>query len=378
MDVLFNVPPVTGRELEYIGDAIGRRHLSGDGHYTKLCQEWLSREVGGGAVRLTHSCTAALEMAALLARLEPGDEVVMPSFTFVSTANAFALRGAIPVFVDIRPDTLNLDETLIEAAITPRTKAIVVVHYAGVCCEMDPIQAIAERYGLMVIEDAAQALSSTYRGRPAGGLSDIACFSFHETKNVVSGEGGAIAVNDAELVERADIIREKGTNRVAFRRGAVDKYTWLDLGSSYLPSEINAAYLWAQLENAQALTATRLRIWERYHLAFASAEAAGRVRRPVVPSHCRHNGHLYYLLMRDRADRDGLIEWLAQRQILAPFHYIPLHSAPGGRKYGRPAGDMAVTDATSERLIRLPLFDELGAAQASVIEKVLAYLGAEH
>ncbi|MBA4010693.1 MAG: dTDP-4-amino-4,6-dideoxygalactose transaminase [Phenylobacterium sp.] len=375
MDVLFNVPPVTGRELEYIGDVIARRHLSGDGHYTKLCQNWLSGQVGGGEVRLTHSCTAALEMAALLARLEPGDEVIMPSFTFVSTANAFVLRGAVPVFVDIRSDTLNLDETLIEQAITPRTKAIVVVHYAGVCCEMDPIQAIADRHGLMVIEDAAQALSSLYKGRPAGGLSAISCFSFHETKNVVSGEGGAIAVNDEALVERADIIREKGTNRVEFRRGGVDKYTWLDVGSSYLPSEINAAYLWAQLENADRLTETRLAIWDRYHHAFEAAEREGRLRRPIVPSHCRHNGHLYYLLMRDRSDRDALIGWLAKHQILAPFHYIPLHTAPAGLTYGRANGDMTMTDATSARLIRLPLFDELGAAQDRVIDRVLAYLG---
>jgi dTDP-4-amino-4,6-dideoxygalactose transaminase len=376
MDVLFNVPPITGRELEYIGDAIARRHLSGDGYYTNLCQNWLRKTVGGEAARLTQSCTAALEMAALLARVGPGDEVIMPSFTFVSTANAFVLRGAIPVFVDIRFDTLNLDETLVEAAITSRTKAIVVVHYAGVCCEMDAIQEIADRRGLMIIEDAAQAIGAHYKGRPAGNLSAVSCFSFHETKNVVSGEGGAIIINDGSLVERADIIREKGTNRVEFRRGGVDKYTWLDLGSSYLPSELNAAYLWAQLENADKLTQTRLWIWNHYHQSFAAAEARGRLRRPIVPEHCSQNGHIYYLLMSDRTDRDGLIRWLAENKILAPFHYIPLHSAPAGLKYGRAAGQMVVTDEVSARLLRLPLFDELGEAQNFVVDCVLAYLDA--
>src|SRR5919199_1438829 len=339
--------PDAGGEPDYIADVLRRRHLSGDGYYSGLCQQRIAALTGGIAARLTHSCTAALEMSAILADVGPGDEVIMPSFTFVSTANAFVLRGAVPVFVDIRPDTLNIDERLIEAAVTPRTKAIVAVHYAGVCCEMNPIHDTAHRHGLIVIEDAAQALLSTYRGRPAGSLSALASFSFHETKNVVSGEGGALVVNDPDLVERADIVREKGTNRVAFRNRTVDKYTWVDIGSSYLPGEVVAAFLWAQLEVAEQVIAERKRIWSRYHDAFAELETRGRVRRPIVPEHCVHNGHLYYRLLSDKAERDRMIAGLAADGIMAPFHYVPLHSAPAGRAHARAAGELPVTDASS-------------------------------
>ena len=371
MAIPFNRPPVVGRELDYIADALQRRHLSGDGHYSRLCQDWLVEHVGGISARLTPSCTAALEMAAILSGAGPGDEVIMPSFTFVSTANAFVLRGAVPVFVDIRPDTLNIDETLIEAAITPRTKAIVAVHYAGVCAEMDAIQEIADRHGLLVIEDAAQAILSTFCGRPAGALSALSCFSFHETKNVVSGEGGALVVNDNRFGDRTDVIREKGTNRVAFRNRTVDRYTWVDIGSSYLPAEIVAAALYAQLEAAEDLNARRMDIWNRYHAAFAGLEASERLRRPTVPQHCGHNAHLYYLLMRDRAERDATIARLAERGIQAPFHYVPLHSSPAGLTYARAHGDLALTDDLSGRLLRLPLFDELGDAQSVVVDGVL-------
>jgi dTDP-4-amino-4,6-dideoxygalactose transaminase len=324
--------------------------------------------------RLTHSCTGALEMAAILAELSPGDEVIMPSFTFVSAANVCVLRGAVPVFVDIRADTLNLDEDLIEQAITPKTKAIVAVHYAGVCCEMDRIQEIARRHRLVVIEDAAQAFMSSYHGRPAGSLSSIACFSFHETKNLVSGEGGAIVLNEERHRERADIIHEKGTTRAQFRRREVERYVWVDIGSSYLPGEIVAAFLWAQLERSEALTRIRREIWSGYHAAFLDAEQAGRLRRPVVPAHCQHNGHLFYLLMRDKPDRDRLIAQLRADGIVAPFHYVPLHSAPAGGKFGRTSGDLACTDSISERLIRLPLFADLGADQSLVTERVLAHI----
>jgi dTDP-4-amino-4,6-dideoxygalactose transaminase len=313
-------------------------------------------------------------MAAILAEVQPGDEVIMPSFTFASTANAFVLRGAVPVFVDVQWDTLNISPEKIEEAITPLSKAIVVVHYAGVCAEMQKIQAIADKHGLLVIEDAAQALCSKYNDRPAGALSAIACFSFHETKNVVAGEGGAIIINDPRLVERADIIREKGTNRVAFRQRKVSKYTWIDIGSSYLPSEIVAAALWAQLEAAWEITSTRLRLWERYHEAFLVLERTERARRPVVPNHCTHNGHIYYLLLRGRARRDELIANLSADGILAPFHYIPLHSAPAGRRYCKVSGALDVTDQASECLIRLPLFVELGRDQDLIIDRVLKHL----
>ena len=352
----FNKPFLTGRELELIAQAHANGHLSGDGAYTRQCHAWLERATGTRKALLTHSCTAALEMAALLLDLEPGDEVIMPSFTFVSTANAFVLRRAVPVFVDIREDTLNLDERLVEAAITPRTRAICVVHYAGVACEMDAIMAIAEKHGLKVVEDAAQGISSTYRGRALGAIGHFGALSFHETKNVISGEGGALLVNDPACVERAEIIREKGTNRSKFFRGQVDKYTWVDVGSSYLPSEIIAAFLAAQLDAADEINRRRLALWQRYHDWAGAHERAGRIRRPVVPAHCVHNAHMYYMLTRDADSRAGLIDALRAAGVGAVFHYIPLHSSPAGRRHGRAVGDLRVTDSVSDRLVRMPLW----------------------
>lgn len=369
----FNRPYMTGRELDYIAEAHAHGHLAGDGIFTKRCHAWLERTTGARRALLTHSCTAALEMAALLLDLEPGDEVIMPSFTFVSTANAFALRGAVPVFVDIRPDTLNIDENLIEAAITPRTRAICVVHYAGVGCEMDAIGSIAARHGLAIVEDAAQGILATYRDRPLGAIGAFGALSFHETKNIIAGEGGALLVNDPHFVERAEIIREKGTNRAQFFRGQVDKYTWVDIGSSYLPSEILAAFLAAQIEEAEAITTRRLALWNHYHEALAPLEAAGRLRRPVVPPHCTHNAHMYYVLLDGLDARTRFIAALKSDDIHPVFHYVPLHSAPAGRNYGRTSGDLGVTERTSERLVRLPLWlPDLD--QARVIDAVKAFL----
>jgi len=371
----FNAPPIAGREIDYIREVLGRREFSGNGIFTVKCQDWLRERLGVDGAFLTNSCTAALEMAAILADLEPGDEVIMPSFTFVSTANAMVLRRAVPVFVDIRPDTMNIDETLIEAAITPRTKAICAVHYAGVCAEMDAIMTIAERHKLLVIEDAAQALMSTYRGRPAGRLGDFACFSFHETKNVTTGEGGALAINNPRLGERAYIVWEKGTYRQAFRSGQVDKYTWIDCGSSFLPSEFMAAILFSQLEQVERFNAERRAIWLRYHAAFAGLETAGIARRPIVPPHCEHNAHLYYLLLRDRSERDRLIEGLRSEDIWAPFHYVPLHSSPAGLRYARANGELGVTDMANARLVRLPMYAGMEPSVADrVIERIHAYL----
>jgi dTDP-4-amino-4,6-dideoxygalactose transaminase len=347
---------MTGRELDYIAEAHARGHLSGDGVFTKRCHAWLEQTMGTRRALLTHSCTAALEMSALLLDLAPGDEVIMPSFTFVSTANAVVLRGAVPVFVDIRPDTLNIDEALIEAAITPKTRAIFVVHYAGVGCEMDAIGAIAARHGLAVVEDAAQGVLSTYRGKPLGAIGALGALSFHETKNVISGEGGALLVNDARFVERAEIIREKGTNRSQFFRGQVDKYTWVDVGSSYLPSEIIAAFLAAQLEDAERITAERLALWNRYHAALEPYEARGLLRRPIVPAHCTHNAHMYYVLLHDLETRTRFIAMLREAGVHPVFHYVPLHSAPAGRRYGRASGELHVTDRVSDSLVRLPLW----------------------
>jgi dTDP-4-amino-4,6-dideoxygalactose transaminase len=352
----YNRPYLTGRELEYIAAAQGSGHLSGNGDFGKRCAAWLEARIGSRKALLTHSATGALDMTAILAGLGPGDEVIMPSFTFVSTANAFVLRGAVPVFVDIRPDTLNIDETQIEAAITPKTKVICVVHYAGVGCEMDAIMALAERHGLLVIEDAAQGILATYRGRALGGIGHLAALSFHETKNLVSGEGGALLVNDARFVDRSEIVWEKGTNRSQFFRGQVDKYTWVDIGSSFLPGEITAAFLWAQMEAADEITRRRVAIWNRYHSAFADLEAAGAIRRPIVPSDCVPNGHIYYLLLPDLAARTAFIDALRQREINAVFHYIPLHSSPFGRNAGRAAAALPVTDDASDRLVRLPLW----------------------
>jgi dTDP-4-amino-4,6-dideoxygalactose transaminase len=352
----FNKPYMTGKELWYISQAHACGHLSGDGPFTKKCHEWLEKKVGCNKALLTHSCTAALEMSAILADIQPGDEVIMPSYTFVSTANSFVLRGGVPVFVDIRPDTLNIDETKIEAAITPKTRAIVPVHYAGVGCEMDTIMDIALRHDLLVIEDAAQGIMSSYKGRPLGSIGHMAATSFHETKNIISGEGGALLINDEKFVERAEIIREKGTNRSRFFRGDVDKYTWVDVGSSYLPSELIAAFLVAQMEEAEEITRRRLEIWKQYHEAFADLEEEGLLKRPFSSTECQHNAHMYYLLFHDLAQRTRFMSVMKEHGIHSVFHYIPLHSSPAGRQYCRTHGDMTVTDCTSERLVRLPLW----------------------
>jgi len=368
----FNKPYMTGKELYYIAEAKFGNMLAGDGPFTKRCHQWLEQRTGCAKALLTHSCTAALEMAALLLDIQPGDEVIMPSFTFVSTANAFVLRGGVPVFVDIREDTLNLDERLIEAAITPRTRAIVPVHYAGVACEMDSIMAIARRHGLKVVEDAAQGVMSSYKGRALGSIGDLGAYSFHETKNVISGEGGALLVNDPELALRAEIIREKGTDRSRFFRGEVDKYTWQEVGSSFLPGELIAAFLWAQLEEAQAITEERLAIWERYHAALAQIEANGLLRRPVVPEGCQHNAHMYYVLLAPGIDRQKVLAELKRNQIFSVFHYVPLHSSPAGMQYGRVHGSLDVTNRQSERLVRLPLWVGLKEFEQEFIVKTLA------
>jgi len=342
--------------------------LAGDGPFTKRCHAWIEAKTGCAKALLTHSCTAALEMAALLLDIQAGDEVIMPSYTFVSTANAFVLRGGVPVFVDIRPDTLNIDEKLIEAAITRRTKAIVPVHYAGVACDMDPIIEMAREYKLMVVEDAAQGMMASYKGRSLGSIGDLGCLSFHETKNVISGEGGALLVNNPKLVERAEIIREKGTNRSQFFRGQVDKYTWVDVGSSYLPGEIIAAFLWAQLEEAQPITKRRLDIWANYHAAFKELEVAHRLRRPILPDTCQHNAHMYYLLLKDLEDRNRFIDQMKQKGVNCVFHYVPLHSSPAGRRYGRTHGSLAVTESVGDTLVRLPIWVGLAEEQSLVID----------
>ena len=370
----FNKPYMTGKELWYIAQAHALGNLAGDGSFTKKCNAWLESRTGTHKALLTHSCTAALEMAAILADIQPGDEVIMPSYTFVSTANAFVLRGGVPVFVDIRPDTLNIDETQIEAAITEKTKAIVPVHYAGVGCEMDTIMAIARKYGLMVIEDAAQGIMATYKGRPLGSIGHLGCLSFHETKNIISGEGGALLINDPELAERAEIIREKGTNRSQFFRGQVDKYTWVDVGSSYLPSELIAAFLWAQMEEADDITRRRLALWSVYHQWLQGLEEAGSLRRPIIPKECVHNAHMYYILLPDLEARTALIARLKKEDIHPVFHYVPLHSAPSGRKHGRCHGELRVTEEVADRLLRLPLWLGLEQHQTRVIDRVMAAL----
>ena len=362
---------MTGKELFYITEAKFGNMLAGDGPFTKRCHEWLESKSGCEKALLTHSCTAALEMAALLLDIEPGDEVIMPSYTFVSTANAFVLRGGVPVFVDIREDTLNLDERLIEAAITPRTRAIVPVHYAGVACEMDAIMLLAKRYGLNVVEDAAQGVMAYYKGRALGSIGDLGAYSFHETKNVISGEGGALIVNDKAIATRAEIIREKGTDRSRFFRGEVDKYTWQEVGSSFLPGEMTAAFLWAQLEEAERITKHRLEIWQRYHELMSPFEQKGRLRRPFVPVECKHNAHMYYVLLDPDIDRQKLIFELKKNEIYSVFHYVPLHSSPGGKRYGKAHGDLQVTIHQSERLIRLPLWVGLSYEQQERISEVL-------
>lgn len=350
----FNRPYLTGKELSNIAQAHLQGQLAGDGAFTKKCQSWLERK-GTARALLTHSCTAALEMAALLCDLRPGDEVIMPSYTFVSTANAFVLRGAIPIFVDIRSDTLNIDENLIKSAITSRTRAIVVVHYAGVACEMDTIMAIANQHGLIVIEDAAQGCLASYKGRPLGTIGDLGCLSFHETKNIISGEGGALLVNRHDLIDRAEIIREKGTNRSKFFRGEIDKYTWTDVGSSFLPGEIIAAFLWAQMESAHEITGRRLALWDRYNNALSGRSNA--LLTPTVPADCEHNGHIYYVITAASVDRNEILVQMKHQGVHGVFHYVPLHSSEFGLKAGRtPAGKLPVTDFVAERLIRLPMW----------------------
>lgn len=362
---------MTGKELFYIAEAHFNNMLAGDGPFTKKCHTWLEEKTGAKKALLTHSCTAALEMAAILADIQPGDEVIMPSYTFVSTASAFVLRGGKPVFIDIRPDTLNIDEKLIEQAITPKTKAIVAVHYAGVGCEMDTIMAIAKKHNLIVIEDAAQGVMSTYKGRALGSIGHLGCYSFHETKNVISGEGGALLINDERFVERAEIIREKGTDRSRFFRGLIDKYTWCDLGSSFLPGELTAAFLYAQLEEAEKITQKRLDIWSYYHLALAHLEEKKYLKRPVLPVDCQQNAHMYYVILDSATNRNNVLAQLRESQINAVFHYVPLHSSPAGQQYGKTCGQLSLTNTLSERLIRLPLWVGLTEAEQERVVEVL-------
>lgn len=368
----FNKPYMTGKELYYIAEAKFGNMLAGDGLFTKHCHQWLEQRTGCSKALLTHSCTAALEMAALLLDIQPGDEIIMPSYTFVSTANAFVLRGGVPVFVDIREDTLNIDERLIEAAITPYTKAIVPVHYAGVACEMDTIMAIARQHGLKVVEDAAQGVMSAYNGQALGSIGDMGVYSFHETKNVISGEGGVLLVNDPELALRAEIIREKGTDRNRFFRGEVDKYTWQDIGSSFLPGELIAAFLWAQLEEAERITNDRLGSWARYHDLLKPLEIKDILRRPVIPKKCTHNAHMYYILLTPEVDRQHVLNELKRNEIYAVFHYVPLHSSPAGIKYGRVNGKMTNTDWLSQQVIRLPMWVGLTAEAQHYITKIIS------
>lgn len=371
----FNWPYMTGKELEYISKAHAQGKLAGDGPFTVKCQEWIEEKTGCQKALLTHSCTAALEMAALLLDINPGDEVIIPSYTFVSTANAFALRGAVPVFVDIRDDTLNIDERLIDEAITERTKAIVPVHYAGVACEMDKIMEIANRHKLVVIEDAAQGVMASYDDKPLGVIGHIGAFSFHETKNVISGEGGAILISSQDLVARAEVIREKGTDRSRFFRGEVDKYTWQDIGSSFLPGELTAAFLFAQLEEAEMITTERLKIWSNYHKLLEPLEGEGRLRRPSIPDRCVHNGHMYYVVLAPEIERKSVLANLQGKNIWAVSHYVPLHSSPAGRRFGRVAGKMTVTDHAGESLVRLPLWVGLTeSAQEKIVHALLSVI----
>lgn len=360
-----------GKELWYVAQAHANGMMAGDGPFTKQCHAWLQGRTGASKALLTHSCTAALEMAALLLDVQPGDEIIMPSYTFVSTANAFVLRGGVPVFVDIREDTLNLDENLIEAAITPRTKAIVPVHYAGVACEMDTIMSIAKRHNLKVVEDAAQGVMASYKGRALGSIGDLGAYSFHETKNVISGEGGALLVNDPSYSLRAEIIREKGTDRSRFFRGEVDKYTWQEVGSSFLPGELIAAFLWAQLEEADRITQERLVSWQHYHELLEPMEFTGGLRRPIVPDGCQHNAHMYYVLLAPEIDRQKMLAEFKRHRIGSVFHYVPLHSSSAGQRYGRANGPLSVTNDHSGRLVRLPLWVGLTEQQRYKVVDVL-------
>lgn len=358
--ISFNMPPVAGKELIYLEEAIRSKKICGDGAFTKRCSRWLEEQTGSERVLLTTSCTHATELAAILTDIKPGDEVIMPSYTFVSTADAFVLRGAKAVFVDIRPDTMNIDETLIEDAITEKTRAIVPVHYAGVSCEMDTICDIAKRHNLYVIEDAAQGVMATYKSRPLGTIGDYGCYSFHETKNLSMGEGGALLIKDKANILRAEIVREKGTNRSQFFRGEIDKYTWMDAGSSYLPSELNAAYLWAQLEDAQKIYDDRMRSWNLYYEQLKPLADEGRIELPVIPEGCVHNAHMFYIKTRDLKERTDLIFYLKGKQINSVFHYIPLHSSPAGKRLGVFHGEDKYTTRESERLLRLPMYYGLG------------------
>ncbi len=363
----FNVPPFTGKEYEYIKEAVDNQKICGDGPFTKKCNEWIESKTGCNKALLTTSCTHATELSALLADIQPGDEVILPSYTFVSTADAFVLRGATPVFVDIRPDTMNIDENKIEDAITDKTRAIVPVHYAGVGCEMDVIMDIAGRHDLIVIEDAAQGIMSTYKGRALGAIGDFGCFSFHETKNFSMGEGGAILIKDEKYVEDAEIFREKGTDRSKYYRGQVDKYRWQNYGSSYLPSDMNAAYLWAQLELADEITTARMARWDQYRERLQDLADSGRIELPYIPAHCTHNAHMFYIKVKDLAERTALIRYLGENEILAVFHYVPLHTAPAGLKYGRFNGTDEYTTKESDRLVRLPMYYKLTEKETDYI-----------
>ena len=370
----FNVPPFTGKEIEYIREAVDNQKICGDGPFTKKCSEWIEHKTGTGRALLTTSCTHATELAALLLDIKPGDEVIMPSYTFVSTADAFVLRGATAVFVDIRPDTMNIDEKLIEDAVTDRTRAIVPVHYAGVGCEMDTILDIAKRHDLAVVEDAAQGIMATYKGRALGAIGDFGCYSFHETKNYSMGEGGALLIRDESFVEKAEIFREKGTDRSKYYRGQVDKYRWQDYGSSYLPSDMNAAYLYAQLEMADEINETRKARWEQYKTLLTPLAEAGRITLPFIPDECVHNAHMFYIKAKDMEERTALIDHLKSREILSVFHYVPLHSAPAGVKYGRFHGEDRYTTSESDRLLRLPMYYKLTEDEVTYIcDQVLAF-----
>ena len=374
--IRFTVPPCTGREYEYVRQAVENQKICGDGEFTKKASHWFEEKTGTAKCLMTTSCTHATELAAILADIKPGDEIIMPSYTFVSTANAFVLRGGVPVFVDIRPDTMNIDEKQIEAAITEKTKAIVPVHYAGVACEMDTIMDIAKRHNLLVIEDAAQGVMASYKGKALGSIGDYGCYSFHETKNYSMGEGGALLIRDREHVERAEIIREKGTDRSKYFRGQVDKYRWQEFGSSYLPSELNVAYLYAQLEMADQINEARLARWNEYYKLLTPLAQAGKIELPVVPEGCVHNAHMFYIKTADEHERQELINYLKERDILAVYHYVPLHSAPAGIKYGRFNGEDVYTTKESERLLRLPMYYGLTAEEtAFVADQVKEFYG---
>ncbi len=369
--IYFNLPPVVGSEIEMIQDAIQLRKISGDGKYTHMCNDWIKEKTNAAGVLLTTSCTHATELAAILCDIKPGDEVIMPAYTFVSTADAFVLRGAKAIFVDIRPDTMNIDENLIEEAVTEKTRAIVPVHYAGVSCNMDKIMEIAKKHNLYVIEDAAQGMMASYKGQQLGTIGDIGCYSFHETKNYSMGEGGAILLKDGNMLEEAEIIREKGTNRSKYFRGQIDKYTWVAAGSSYLPSELNAAYLWAQLLKADEIYDNRMASWKRYYEAFNELAESGFIELPSIPEDCVHNAHMFYIKSKDLEERTRLISYLKENGIMAVFHYIPLHTAPAGKKYGEFRGEDRYTTTESERLVRLPLYYGLSEQdQSKVIEGV--------